>query len=351
MPKKKKPPRVECSNCSAYDVELLACGRCRLVQYCSRNCQKQHWTAGGHSKFCVAVEVRKPAPFETEVVIGEVTCLICLESIKGASASKLPCDHVFHADCIKELRCFGVAQLCPACRSDLPDGPEKIDEACRRRFLKLMIKLQAEPFSKEDRDEAEAILAGWTIAGDQGHVAAQFMVGLLHLQGKIVERNVDLAELWFRKAADQNNASALSNLGIILKTRLDPTGAVDCFQRAIKADPNHLHAHFNLGVMLFDVDLTAAVERFRKVIALDPNFAEGFFNLGVAIYMSGFPVAAEAYYRRAIKLDGKHFKAFFNLGLLLTKQGKNEEAKPFLETAVRLNPHDSEARLLLDSVI
>ncbi|XP_066287927.1 ankyrin repeat domain-containing protein 54-like isoform X2 [Branchiostoma lanceolatum] len=34
-----------------YRSALKLCGRCKLTRYCSRDCQKQHWTAG-HKKCC-----------------------------------------------------------------------------------------------------------------------------------------------------------------------------------------------------------------------------------------------------------------------------------------------------------
>ena len=348
--------RLECANCSVFNVPLLMCGRCMLVQYCSRNCQKQHWSKGGHSKFCIPLKVRKPTPLEKEVDVGAevITCMICLEMIKGSSACKLPCDHIFHAECIQELRSFGVAQLCPACRTELPNGPEKITEDCHRRFLKLMINLEkqgkpllVDSLSEEGREEARAIVSDLTVAGDQGHVAAQFNLGVIHFQGKIVQINVKLAEIWFRKAADQNNACALCNLGSILGSRNDFQWSVECYERALSIDPKLMHAHFNLGILRLNTDLKLAIECFRKVVELDPEFAGGFYNLGVAVARSGLPIAAEAYYRRTIKLDNKHSKAFFNLGLLLMEQGRMAEAKPFLESTLALCPDHAEARELL----
>ena len=46
---------IFCSNCekqSACSLDLFACGRCRAVQYCSKECQRTHWKTGGHRKLC-----------------------------------------------------------------------------------------------------------------------------------------------------------------------------------------------------------------------------------------------------------------------------------------------------------
>ena len=40
-----------CLNCKIENVELLKCGQCKKVNYCSFNCQKQDWP--NHKKICV----------------------------------------------------------------------------------------------------------------------------------------------------------------------------------------------------------------------------------------------------------------------------------------------------------
>ena len=51
--------RTECARCKLARVDapegrLLLCGRCRLVAYCSRDCQRAHW--GSHKHVCHAPE-------------------------------------------------------------------------------------------------------------------------------------------------------------------------------------------------------------------------------------------------------------------------------------------------------
>ena len=44
-------------------------------------------------------------------------CAICLEEItKGNHLEILPCDHIFHYECIKHLQ----KKQCPLCRLDIP---------------------------------------------------------------------------------------------------------------------------------------------------------------------------------------------------------------------------------------
>lgn len=45
--------RGKCASCYKKLETPKRCGRCKAVNYCSVECQKNHWTAGGHSKACV----------------------------------------------------------------------------------------------------------------------------------------------------------------------------------------------------------------------------------------------------------------------------------------------------------
>ena len=48
-------------------------------------------------------------------------CAICLEPLSaGEATQRLKCGHRFHRKCIRELRDYGVSQLCPLCRAKLP---------------------------------------------------------------------------------------------------------------------------------------------------------------------------------------------------------------------------------------
>ena len=63
-------------------------------------------------------------------------CPICLDELSGGGVLVLPCAHTFHAACVAGLRAFGVSQVCPLCRADLPPCPDQLcDAACRRYFV------------------------------------------------------------------------------------------------------------------------------------------------------------------------------------------------------------------------
>ena len=81
MATKKSDAAPACTNCGVTGGRLLACSRCKLVQYCGKDCQTQHWGKGEHKLFCVSVDQRKPEQLKltktaTDGGLEEVTCFM-----------------------------------------------------------------------------------------------------------------------------------------------------------------------------------------------------------------------------------------------------------------------------------
>ena len=87
-------------------------------------------------------EERAPQPTPTQSRAPElfdrqdpVECAICLDPLDSGTLCTLPCKHAFHASCVEGLRSFGIKQVCPMCRVELPPGPEKLYEDATRRYF------------------------------------------------------------------------------------------------------------------------------------------------------------------------------------------------------------------------
>jgi hypothetical protein len=66
---------------------------------------------------------------------GADECAICCFGMAPAQTASLPCGHSYHCECVRRLREYGVDELCPQCRVQLPPGPEQChDEAVRLTF-------------------------------------------------------------------------------------------------------------------------------------------------------------------------------------------------------------------------
>ena len=283
------PSLRDCANCGAAEGSIAgtpvhnACARCLCTFYCSVKCQKQHWKQGGHKQHCVPSadrkvpeEAKKKAPSkkeggtaaaaaaateeeeEEEEESEEPECAICLEPLSGSTASKLPCSHIFHDACVEKIRTFGVKQVCPMCRADLPrGGAERLwDEAVRRLMILDRRYEQGSdrpwrPVAAKDKPELEQAVGMLRESAEKGYAHAQFDLGLMHTYGQGVPLNYALARKWYQKSAVQGRADAQYNLGCIYK---QGKGVPQNYTLAVKwhqmaANQGHSFAAQSMGLM------------------------------------------------------------------------------------------------------
>ena len=87
-----QPLLRSCAGCTEQTDANLSCARCR-TPYCSRECQKAHWGAGGHKKACAGIararrdtdlEVQSRALARVAQMSGgapnNAYCLFCLDA-------------------------------------------------------------------------------------------------------------------------------------------------------------------------------------------------------------------------------------------------------------------------------
>jgi len=168
-----------------------------------------------------------------------------------------------------------------------------------------------------------AALTWYRKAADQGNATAQAKVGWLYENGFGVKQDYAEALNWYRKAADQGNAAAQNNIGWFYQNgfgvKQDYGVAVDCFRRA--ADQGNTKAEVNLGLLYENGTGVARdyAEALRLYLAAaNQGDAVAQNNTGV-LYEKGlgvekdYRVAMAWYYRAA---DQGSALAQDNLGLL-----------------------------------
>ncbi|MBN8651820.1 MAG: tetratricopeptide repeat protein [Cytophagales bacterium] len=99
----------------------------------------------------------------------------------------------------------------------------------------------------------------------------------------------DRAGLQYQKAIDAGDslADAYCNLGIIESGKRQHTKAIDCFTRALKADPRHFEAHYNLANVYAEIgNLALAKIHYQISIEIEPTFPNSYFNLGITLAMN-----------------------------------------------------------------
>jgi len=177
-------------------------------------------------------------------------CAICLDPLGDSGPlCALPCSHKFHAACVEGLRSFGIKQMCPICRVDLPPCPEQTFEEATRRYFDVQRRVDRGKASwgaltKTKQREMDEVLRLWRSAAEQGHADAHHNLGVMCANGQGVKRDHAEAVRWYWKAAERGHANAQYNLGLRYANgqgvKHDHAEAVRWFQKAAEQG----HARF-----------------------------------------------------------------------------------------------------------
>ena len=106
----------------------------------------------------------------------------------------------------------------------------------------------------------------------------------------------------YRKAIAEgdNKADAWCNLGILESGSGNAAKAIDAFANALKEDPRHLEAHFNLANHYAEVgNAPLAKIHYETVIEIDHEFPGVYYNYGILL-------ASKGEYKEAISMISKY---------------------------------------------
>jgi hypothetical protein len=328
LTKKKKGKALDsfsdCANCGSSEGSISGilvhkfCSRCQLTYYCSKKCQKNHWKE--HKKVCIPLESRhvsQQLKLEKRSPTRDICC-ICLEEMTEKTL-KLECGHIFHRNCIQELREKGVQQLCPLCRVKLPDSPEKMFSDGYLLFFQL-----AKSVNNQDRkDKIAEIIKLWEAAASNGHLHAQHNLGIFYYHGNEIPKNNSKAFNWFLKAANQGFLISQYHLGFMYQKGEGVSQSLSMALRwyhksaeqGYTPSYNQIGGIYNTGPKsIQNYDL--ALQWYRK--GAQKHIPESQYNLG-NMYLHGKSVdknitEAGKWYLRAAKQGHSH--AQFYLGLM-----------------------------------
>ena len=251
-----------CGQCGIREEEgqtFNYCSRCKVVTYCSKACQKQHWR-GGHKDTCQAAseredtvkkaanktvdedekpskisgknkphkpsssrggaaeEEQKQKPSSRRVTARtdatgaplsfgkHDNCAICLDTMRNPI--RLPsCGHWYCKECVEGLRQAASAKdVCPVCREPLPPGPRKLfDEAYQKeKRVERKVERLGRGWSNLPRAlqrEMDEVRELYEQAADQGHAVAMNNLGNMYEHGQGVAQSYVKARDWYERAA------------------------------------------------------------------------------------------------------------------------------------------------------
>jgi tetratricopeptide (TPR) repeat protein len=134
-------------------------------------------------------------------------------------------------------------------------------------------------------------------------------------------------------------ARALYELG-------DEEGSQILLDRGIELFPRDVELHLMRGVLLRERGFRRAAELdFHEVTELDPENAEAWFELGRVLYELDLPVRAAACLKERVRLAGEEEETLYLLGRAWAENGRLEEAVDCFETGLD-SPDVSAERLV-----
>ena len=186
---------ASCGKVEVDDVKLKMCTACKLVKYCSVECQKNHRPQ--HKNACRkrAAEIRDDNLFRQpdESHLGE--CPICclplpLDDDKhmiNSCCCKRICHGCNYTNKLREVE-QGLAQKCPYCREPLPET----EEGCDQNFMKRVkandqVAMSRMGFKRYSDGDYEGAFEYFTKAAELGYMDAHFNLSCLYRKGHGVE--------------------------------------------------------------------------------------------------------------------------------------------------------------------
>jgi tetratricopeptide (TPR) repeat protein len=213
-----------CANCgkSAVDnVKLKICTACKLVKYCSVDCQKNHRPQ--HKKACKkrAAEIRDDRLFTQpdESYLGE--CPICClplpidteKSMINSCCCKRICLGCDYANALREFE-QGLERKCPYCRELKQITDEEIDQNHMKRAKAndpvALFNIGVKHYKEGDYEVA---LEYYTKAAELGYVAAHYNLSIMYDRGQGVDKDKEKEVYYLEEAAIGGHPLARYNLG------------------------------------------------------------------------------------------------------------------------------------------
>jgi len=263
-----------CANCgipALDDVKLKKCA-CKLVKYCSVDCQKNHRSQ--HKKVCRQrmAEIRDDLLFTQPDISHLGECPICClpmpldkeNSTFYSCCSKMICDGCVYAN----AKSIG-GKMCPFCREPAPD-----DEECNRRMMK-RIKASDPAALREvgtirvNEGDYGGAFEYWTKAAELGDVEAHHNLSIMYRKGEGAEKDEEKTVYHLEKAAMGGDPYARYDLGCYEGRNGNNERAVKHFIIAAKLGDEKsmkmLWKHYSFGAITKE-DLDATLRTHKAAI-------------------------------------------------------------------------------------
>jgi tetratricopeptide (TPR) repeat protein len=228
---------------------------------------------------------------------------------------------------------------------------------------------------------------GAALKEDPGSAEALYGLGSVALK----QQRYPEARARFEQAAKlkanypETSANSWNNLGLIAAREGYTARAAECFEHALKIDPDHMislvnlgsayrqqkrwdearrtleravavkpddaEANYGLGMVYAQADDTdRAYQRLQLALAARPDYPEALNNLGILYLRTRKRDDAVATFERCIRVAPDFDQAYLNLARLYAIEGSKEEARSTLEALLIRHPDNPVAKQILNQL-
>jgi tetratricopeptide (TPR) repeat protein len=164
----------------------------------------------------------------------------------------------------------------------------------------------------------------------------------LHREGKYQE-----AIECYDKAlkSDPNNVYVLFYKGVVFSNQGKYQEAIECYDKILEIDPNNVDVLNYKGNALYDQKkYQEAIECYDKTLEVDSNIVEFLFNKGNALSKQRRYEKALEYYDKVLEIDPNYVDALNGKGIVFQRQNYFKEAIVWYDKALQIDPNHTLAR-------
>lgn len=151
-----------------------------------------------------------------------------------------------------------------------------------------------------------------------------------------------IEEAWREARDDPNSALARGRLGMLCYAHEFRHEALDCFQQAVRLDPQQFRWRYYKGIVEEDFNLSDAAETYRNAQRYRPNYAPLYMRYGNLLVRLNRPEEARRKYLQAAELAPRAADPLLGLARLEMSLGNLKEAEQRLQNALEINSSSRE---------
>jgi len=214
---------ASCGTSECDDIKLKTCTACKLVKYCSVECQKKHRSQ--HKKACKkkVAEIRDDLLFKQPEISHYGDCPICLlpfpidekisRSAVMACCIKTICNGCAYANALREDK-ESLGHKCPFCRHPAPKSKEEAEVIAMRRIeAKDPVAMAQMGTKRLIEGDFSGAYEYWAKAAELGDAGAHYHLAVMYDEGQFVEKDMKKAMYHWEEAAIAGHPGARHNLG------------------------------------------------------------------------------------------------------------------------------------------